>query len=117
MSDMTMKVVLSFILLYAVLMTATVFWIMPILESIFKLGGGWIILLLLVTTIIYTQVIMWIYHISSRNDILSRLNFRQKRNDFLRCVIMRITKKVEISVMGVIDKRTNREESFSVSLE
>jgi hypothetical protein len=60
MFDRTTKVVLSFILLYAILMTVTVFWIIPILGSMFKLGGGWIILLLLVATIIYTQVIMWI---------------------------------------------------------
>lgn len=60
MSDRNTKVVIIFIILYAVLMAATVFWILPILRSVFKLGDIRMYLLSLAAAIIYGQVIMWI---------------------------------------------------------
>jgi hypothetical protein len=60
MYDRNTKVVIIFIILYAALMAATVFWILPILRPMFKLGDGWIYLLSLAAAIIYAQVIMWI---------------------------------------------------------
>lgn len=58
MLDRNTKVVSLFILLYMAIMSATVFWIIPMLRSVLKLEGGVTFLLCMAAAIIDTPVIM-----------------------------------------------------------